>query len=69
MKIDTFIGYTHTVERRDNAPFIDIALEHEEYLIPVEDFLEELVDCGRFTELHKAISASDVTDVLILRGW
>ena len=67
--ISTFIGYTYAVAKNPDEPYISTAVEHEEYLTTVEDFLEEMKDFEETVELLQALKQSDVTDVLILRGW
>lgn len=65
--ISTWIGYTYAVSKNSEEPFIDISLEHEEYLVPVTDFISDMEDFD--PKLCKALLDSPVTDVLILRGW
>ena len=65
--IDTFIGYTHVVEKNSNDPYVYTALEKEEYLVSIDDFILTMKKYN--PALCKALKNSPVTDVLILRGW
>ena len=67
MYIDTFVGYAYPVQRHEE----DLVWEldnQEERLIPLEDFIPYLIDDENIVLLD-ALEASDVTDVLLLRGW
>ena len=64
MRLNTFVAMTHIVEEEDEE-FEYIMQDHEEYMIPVDEFLEEVLD----KELAAALKASDVSDVILIRGW
>ncbi len=69
MALLTFIGYTHPVMKSPDEPFYETACEYEEHLLPVDDFISELMLYPTYSELVDAVNKSDITDVLILRGW
>ncbi len=69
MEITTFIGYTHIVHRSNSEPYYELMQEKEEYLVSVDEFISELQQYKQYSTLADSISKSDVTDVLLLRGW
>ena len=69
MEITTFIGYVHIVQKFESEPYYELMQEKEEYLVPVDEFISELQQYKQYSTLADSISKSDVTDVLLLRGW
>ena len=66
-ELPTIEVYVYTVSKNTEEPFIEKMVEHEEYLVPVVDFTQSMMDFD--PELCGSLIFSTVTDVLLIRGW